>query len=134
MLDALGKRVRRGVDYAALAGIRRGGSDEDDDEDDDNQVASDDMDAGDRRPVPARQQRGAAAGHAGETPLSRGLTALALTRAGGVKDPSKARYPVYMLPCTTLCFNHFAEPDRGGPLPSCGFYVIMFLFTLRAQR
>ena len=74
--------MRRGVDYAALAGIRRGGSDDDEDEDDQDALVSD---AGGRRPLPGRQQRQ----DAGETPLSRGLTALALTRAGGVKDPGK---------------------------------------------
>ena len=71
--------MRRGVDYAALAGI--GGSDEDDED-------STAADTGGRRALPpSRQHR--AAENAAETPLSRGLTALALTRAGGVKDPNK---------------------------------------------
>ena len=80
--------MRRGVDYAALAGIRRGGSDDDEDEDGEDAIETQ---AGVRRPLPSRQHR--AAGDAGETPLSRGLTALALTRAGGVKDPNKVTPP-----------------------------------------
>ncbi len=71
--------MRRGVDYAALAGIRRGGSDSDGSVDEDDDAGS--------RQQPLRPQQPSVT----ETPLAKALTALGLARSGGVNDPKKVR-------------------------------------------
>ena len=72
--------MRRGVDYAALAGIRRGGT-----SDSDDSANNDDRPASWVPPARPAQQ------NARDTPLAKALTGLGLARSGGINDLKRVR-------------------------------------------